>query len=168
MKGEKITSARSSLRQFINLLDDRDRLQVIAFNDEVTSLDELSLLGEKRQNLDMRVSGITEGGGTALYDATIQAYQAMEENGDPDHIRAIVVLSDGRDTESTARLEDVLARINSHAEEGGNAAKLFTIAFGKDADQSILGQIAEATGGRVYFGDPASIAQIYAEIATFF
>jgi Ca-activated chloride channel family protein len=32
MQGEKINSARNSLVQFINLLDDRDQLQVLTFS----------------------------------------------------------------------------------------------------------------------------------------
>jgi Ca-activated chloride channel family protein len=61
-----------------------------------------------------------------------------------------------------------LSKIGSTSEEGGNAIKLFTIAFGKDADQDILAQLPDATGGKEYQSDPATIQQIYEEIATFF
>jgi Ca-activated chloride channel family protein len=168
MKGDKIAAARDSLIQFINLLDDRDRLQVILFNQELIPLTPLSPLGEKRGDITRRISGLIEGGGTRLYDATYQAYQDLEANGDEKHIRAVVVLSDGMDTDSAISLHQLMNEIGATDEEGGKAIKLFTIAFGGDADVEILNQMAESTGGKQYESDPGSIHEIYAEIATFF
>jgi Ca-activated chloride channel family protein len=168
MAGDKISSARSSLVQFIDQLDDRDHLQIILFGTEVNTLTELSELGPKRQDISRRVSGIIEGGNTSLYDATIDAYQQLQENGNPNHIRAMVVLSDGQDTSSEASLYDVMQVIGTGSEEGGTAIKVFTIAFGDDADTDILKQIAEVSGGKQYSSDPENIRKIYNEIATFF
>jgi Ca-activated chloride channel family protein len=168
MEGEKIASARTSLGRFISLLDDRDRLQINLFNTRLTTMTQLSPLGEKRDDVNRRVGGIVEGGGTRLYDAALQAYQELLVNGDPRHIRALVILTDGMDTDSTNSLQEYLSQAGIAGEEGGNAIKVFTIAFGTDADTEILKQMAEITGGRQYNSDPASIDQIYREIATFF
>jgi Ca-activated chloride channel family protein len=168
MKGDKIAAARDSLITFISLLDDRDRLQVLLFNHELIPLTPVSPLGEKRDDVTKRISGVIEGGGTRLYDATQQAYQDLEVNGDENHIRAVVVLSDGMDTDSGISLQQLMNEIGATGEEGGKAIKLFTIAFGGDADVEILHQLAESTGGKQYESDPDSIHEIYAEIATFF
>jgi Ca-activated chloride channel family protein len=168
MEGEKITSARNSLMQFIGLLDDQDHLEVVVFNSEITILTELSLVGEKRQQVLNRVSGIYESGGTRLYDAVLSAYQNLEQYGDPNHIRAIVVLTDGQDTDSSVSIDEMLGQIGASGEEAGTAIKLFTIAFGEDADKDILKRIAEATGGKQYDSDPKSINKVYSDIATFF
>ncbi len=168
MEGEKITSARASLMQFVQLLDDRDRLEIIVFNSNIITLTDLTPVGEKRQDVLTRVSGITEGGNTRLYDAVQFAYDELEAKADPNHIRAIVVLSDGEDTESTLSLGDLLGQINIASQEGGTSIKLFTIAFGDGADTDILTQIAEATGGKQYDGTPENINKVYQEIATFF
>jgi Ca-activated chloride channel family protein len=168
MEGEKISAARSSLMQFINLLDDRDRVEVVVFNSDIISLSDLSPVGEKRQQVLNRVSGIIENGGTRLYDTIIDTYQDLEQNGDPSHIRAIVVLSDGQDTESSATIDEVLRQIGARGEEAGTAIKLFTIAFGDDADTEILKRIAEDTGGKQYDSDPKTINKVYSDIATFF
>ncbi|MGD9093320.1 MAG: VWA domain-containing protein [Anaerolineales bacterium] len=168
MEGDKISSARGSLVQFIDLLDDRDRLKVVIFNTELLTLSELSPVGDKRDEIKTRVSGIVERGGTRLYDATLDAYQDMQEEGDPKHIRAVVVLSDGMDTDSEFRLQELMNKFGAGSEEGGKSIKVFTIAFGGDADADILQQIAESTGGKVYTSDPTTISEIYAQIATFF
>jgi Ca-activated chloride channel family protein len=98
----------------------------------------------------------------------LDAYQSLEVNADPKHIRAVVILSDGADTASQQSLAQVLDALNSAGGEGGNAIKLFTIAYGSDASTDILSQLAEITGGKLYSGDPATINQVYAEIALFF
>ncbi|MFN2231019.1 MAG: VWA domain-containing protein [Anaerolineae bacterium] len=167
MRGEKIASARSSLLQFVSLLDDRDRLEIVLFNQDMLSLTPLTALGSKRDEVKIRVSGIVEGGNTLLYESVAAAYRELEEVGDPRHIRAMVVLSDGADTASNMTLAALLDQIGSHS-EAGDATKIFAIAFGGDADRDILAQIAEVTGGQQYEGDPETINEVYARIATFF
>jgi Ca-activated chloride channel family protein len=168
MRGDKITSARSSLMQFVGELDDSDRLQIDLFNDQISTLTPLTPIGEKRQKVIDSVSGIFEQNNTSLYDAVLHAYDGLEAEGNPDHIRAIVVLSDGEDTVSAATLDEVIQKVQASEEEGGNAIKVFTIAFGGDADADILKQIAEPGGGKQYDSSPETIQKIYDEIATFF
>ncbi len=168
MRGDKITSARSSLMQFVQKVDDRDRLRIDLFNDTISTLTPLTPIGEKRQQVLDSVSGIFEQNSTSLYDAVLKAYQDMQTEGDPNHIRAIVVLSDGADTVSTATLEEVVRQIQTAQGEGGNAIKIFTIAFGEDADADILKSIADPSGGKQYNSLPETIQKIYDEIATFF
>ncbi len=168
MNGKKITSARSSLMEFINKLADRDQLQINLFSSSITTLTPLSALGAKRQQVLNSVSGIFEGGNTVLYDAALDAYNGLKTSGDPKHIRAIIILTDGEDTASTASLDDVVAKIKADQGEGGNSIKLFTIAFGDDADKKVLQQLAEPTGGKQYDSSPETIQKIYDDIATFF
>jgi Ca-activated chloride channel family protein len=167
MGGKKISAARSSLLQFVDLLDDRDRLEVMLFSTDLVTLTPLTTLGEKRDEVRRRVSGIVERGDTRLYGAAIAAYEELLESGDPRHIRAMVVLSDGEDTISSVSLDQVVAQIGGSS-ESGTAPKIFTIAFGSNADREVLQRIAEITGGKQYDGDPETIYEVYRTIATFF
>jgi len=169
MAGDKIAAARNSLVQFINKLDDRDRLQVVTFSSQIIPLTPLVMVGDQRADITRQVGAIVEGGNTRLYDAALTTYQNLLANGDPKHIRAVVILSDGADTGSTqTNLADLTAKIGGANEEGGNAIKLFTIAYGQDAQVDVLRQMAESTGGKQFSGDPATINLVYAEIALFF
>ena len=168
MEGDKITTARSSLLQFVQKLDERDRLRIDLFSSDVSTLTPLTPIGQKRQQVLDSVSGIFEQGNTSLYDATLRAYQDLQVEGDPKHIRAIVVLSDGQDTASSATIDQVISQITATESEGGNAIKVFTIAFGDDADKVVLQAIADPSGGRQYDSSPETIQKIYDEIATFF
>jgi Ca-activated chloride channel family protein len=168
MEGDKISTARSSLMNFVQKLDDRDRLRIDLFSSDISTLTPLTEIGTKRQQVLDSVSGIFEQGNTRLYDATLQAYQDLQKDGDPKHIRAVVVLTDGQDTQSSTSLGQVISAINAAQGEGGNSIKVFTIAFGSDADKGVLQQIAEPSGGKEYDSSPENIQKIYDDIATFF
>lgn len=168
MRGDRITSARASLLEFVKKIDDRDRLQIDTFSSTSTTITPLTEIGSKRQQVLDSVSGIFENGGTALYDSTLKAYQQLQKEGDPKHIRAVVVLTDGQDTESIITINQLISEINASQGEGGNSIKIFTIAFGDDADKDILKKIAEPTGGKEYNSSPENIQKIYDDIATFF
>jgi Ca-activated chloride channel family protein len=79
----------------------------------------------------------------------------------------MVVLSDGANTVDDMTLDELLQQIGSSS-EAGTAPKIFTIAFGSSADSDVLQRIAEVTGGRQYGGNPQTIYEVYALIATFF
>lgn len=168
MRGDKIVAARASLLQFLGLLGERDRVEVILFNTEMIPLDELAALSVNRADLMTRVSGIVEGGDTSLYDAVSFAYDELVSKGDENHIRSIVVLSDGKDTNSVLPLSELIEEINRYSDEGGSSIKLFTIGFGDNADKGVLQSIADPTGGKQYDATPENIQKIYQEIATFF
>ncbi|HET9323005.1 MAG TPA: type II secretion system F family protein [Gaiellaceae bacterium] len=97
--------------------------------------------------------------GTALYDAVVGAAAALDRQGLQG--RVIVVLSDGDDTSSTARLEDAVGA----ARRAG--APVFAIGLeGKTFVPAALKRIAAETGGS-YRGtsSAAGIQQLYAQIA---
>jgi len=168
MQGDKIASARQSLLQFVDLLSDRDRLEVIAFSTDITTLTDLTELGPKRQAVKNHIAGIVEGGNTRLYDAVAQGYQDLQQKGDPGHIRAMAVLTDGQDNLSSLTLDGLVAEINASSGEGGAAIKLFTIAYGSDADKTVLTSMSDASGGKEYDSTPDNINKVYEDIATFF
>ena len=132
-------------------------------------------LGEARPSLTQSIDESFAGGGTALYDAVLKALEPAA--GAPEGaIRAVVVLTDGEDTDSRTQLDAVLAELRrqtgSGEEEGsrggGSPPRLFTIAYGKGADTGVMKKLAEAGGGAFFAGTPKNIRSVYAELASFF
>ncbi len=168
MSGNKIDAAQDSLSQFVDLLSDRDRVQVILFSDQLYEMTPLNYLSDQRQQLQEQISTIQVQGGTRLYDAVSVGYEQLLTNADEDHIKAMVVLTDGQDTDSGMRLDELSDQLASNSSEGGNAPKIFTIAFGDTADSEVLATISDTTGGRQFSSTVDNISDIYAQIATFF
>ena len=105
--------------------------------------------------------------GTPLYDAIAQAYDEMTKRAEPGRINAIVVLSDGQDTDSSISLDSLIAKIGKATREGGEDApvRIFPIAYGEGADTGALQRIAEATGGQWFdASDAAKIDLVFASV----
>lgn len=105
--------------------------------------------------------------GTPLYDAIAAAYDEMTARAEPGRINAIVVLSDGQDTDSSISLDSLIAKIGKASSEGGDDApvRIFPIAYGEGADTGALQRIAEATGGQWFdASDAAKIDLVFASV----
>lgn len=104
--------------------------------------------------------------GTPLYDAISTGYDFMLEQAEPGRINAIIVLSDGQDTDSKTSLESLLIQLNQKS-EGANASpvRIFTIAYGDGADKDILNKISTATGGQMFdASDPSKIQDVFQSV----
>lgn len=154
-----------------------DQIGVWAFTSGVASaagngivdLRDVSALGSDLESLsdsfdDLRYS---ERAGTPLYDAVLAAYETMSDRAEPGRINAIVLLSDGEDTDSSISLDSLVARLGADVAEGSDAApvRVFAIAYGESADHNALKRIAEVTGGQVFdASDPERIDLVFASV----
>ncbi len=163
----KIEGAKQGLKEFVNLLDDQDGLSFTVFSDDENVVSPVSPLGPKRQKLLSQISNVVADGNTKLLDTI--ASQANTINKLPsNHIKAVVVLTDGIDNRSSTQLDQLVKQVSASGENAGTATKIFTIAYGSDADVNALKQIATATGAQEYSGNPQNIKQVYTQISEFF
>lgn len=165
---QKMVNARDGAQQFLELLDDEDDFSLLTFNNASTWTVGRGRLKTTRARADAAIGGLFPEGGTALYDAVTVAYDAHLASREQDRgvISAIVVLSDGEDTDSRTSLDQLLQRIRFDNER--RTIRVFTIGYGKGAKEDVLKQIAETTQARFYKGDPRNIRSILREISTFF
>ncbi|GCE27431.1 VWA domain-containing protein [Dictyobacter alpinus] len=163
----KIDGAKDGLKEFVSLVGDQDQLGLTLFSDNSDEISPISTLGPKRQDLLNRISGIEANGSTKLYD-TIGDQVKKLQNMPSKHIKAIVVLTDGADTSSQLKQDQLIEQIKAKGENAGNSVKVFTIAYGDDANASILTDIATASGGKEYAGNPQNIKEVYNQISQFF
>lgn len=165
----RLEQAKAALRILIEQLEDNDGFGLTIFSDQATVLTSVSPIGPKRAEVLNRIGGLTPRGGTRLLDTVLEAYQELNATPPGQRIRAVVVLTDGLDNGSQRSAQDVLGLLRQDRE--GYSIKVFTVAFGGDADVNLLNEIAGATGAKSYVGKPSergSIERIYQDIATFF
>ncbi|MEZ4705803.1 MAG: VWA domain-containing protein [Caldilineaceae bacterium] len=163
MEGDKLEQAKQAAHEFLNRLPPQNQVALVEFNDLSTTLVPMnsyeSIQGQLRQSID----GLYADGGTALYDAIIDAANSIQ-NEDGDRIRAIIVLSDGQDTASVHSLRDV----TSLARGERNPLLIFPVAYGRDADISALNNIARFSSTKVLSGDPDGIKELFELISSYF
>lgn len=137
--------------------------------DGIQILRDVKALGSDGEKLDSSLEDLryAQRNGTPLYDSILLAYEAMSERAEPGRINAIVVLSDGEDTDSRISLDSLIAKIGKSTKEGGGDApvRIFPIAYGEGADASALQRIAEATGGQMFdASDAERIDLVFASV----
>ncbi len=163
----KLAQAQEGLVGFLGQISPRDRVALVVFADRSQVVQPLAEMNAaNRQELETAITGLFAEGGTALYDATIDGLDLLQSDADPKHIQAVVVLSDGEDTRSNATIESLTRELEKRSETGSQ--RVFTIAYGVDANSEALKTIAETTGGKAYSGNPDTIASVYTSISSFF
>ncbi|MEU8034953.1 substrate-binding and VWA domain-containing protein [Streptosporangium sp. NPDC049078] len=122
----------------------------------------------QREKLRARLEGLTPDGGTGLYDTALAAHERVRRLRGGDAINAVVFLTDGKneDPESLS-LENLLPDLRTEA--GQETVRMFTIAYGQDADLDVLKQISEATAAAAYDSrEPGSIDQVFTAVVSNF
>jgi Ca-activated chloride channel family protein len=165
---DKLAHAREGLQMFLRQFSRRDRVGLIAFSESAYTIVPIREVALNREPLRAAVAALTAGGGTAVYDATASGVDAVASLHDSSRINAVVVLTDGEDNNSRRTASSLEAELKQRAENQERNIRVFTIAYGGDADKDVLKEIADAAGGEAYEGDPAEIAEVYRQISSFF
>ena len=165
MEGRKLRSTKAALHAFVAQIEgDRDRIGLVEFGSEAKHFGSLNYLdSEGRSLLTQEIESMTAGGYTALLDAVLTAHAALQSVGDTASINAIVVMTDGRDNDSQKRLRD-LKRAMDDAQV---PVAIYAVAFGRDADNALLEELAGIGVGQVHFADETNIEELYRHIATY-
>jgi Ca-activated chloride channel family protein len=166
MKGERILNAREGAKQFTNLLGDPDRVSLLPFSTQPHFTLENVSLKQGRAIILASIDSLFVEGGTALYDAISMGYGHLLSNPSEGFISAVVVLTDGEDTQSSIKLNQILEKIRFDSET--RTVRVFTIGYGNEADGKILESIANQGQGKFFKGSPENIGSVFKEISTFF
>jgi Ca-activated chloride channel family protein len=166
----KIQNAREGAKQLVNLLAPADQLSLVPFNTKINWASTDIPVATGKDSLLRSIDSLFASGGTALYDSIDAAYQHLlseqKQGPEENRILSVVVLTDGADTESNMKLNELMQRIQYDGET--RAIHVFTIAYGNDARKDILKQISDATQAKSYEGTPQNIASVFRDISTFF
>lgn len=108
MYGQRVADARQAIDRFVlDLLEETDEAFLLVFN-HVPRV-QVGWTTPPRQ-LSGRLQSVVPFGGTAIYDALVRAAPLFDKRR---HQRCgLVVISDGSDTASDAKLQDALRRLN--------------------------------------------------------
>ena len=112
---DKLVHAKQGLLAFFRQVAPQDEIGLTKFSAKVTQLVAPAPFASNRDALTRAVNGIIPEDDTAVYDATVNAVDAIKSRADAEHINAVVVLTDGADTTSSVSSGQVLARLSRRA-----------------------------------------------------
>lgn len=103
MADDKIGSARRAINRFVtDLLDDEDEIFFMEFNDRVVLRQDWT---QDRRAVMRAVNAVNPVGGTAMYDAIAEALPVAASGRHSK--KAILVISDGNDSDSTIKVSEL-------------------------------------------------------------
>jgi VWFA-related protein len=147
MYGKRIRDAREAVNRFLfDLLDSSDAFFIFAFNHRPWPL---TAWTRDQEQVQRALGSVQPTGGTAIYDAILGSLPLMAAR--PRERAAIVIISDGADTASTASLRDVRTALLR------SDAFVYAIAIDSPERQAIntrvnvqaLREVTAESGGRV-------------------
>ena len=130
---------------------------------------ELVPLGRGNQSrLRSRINGLIPNGGTGLYDTALASYQYVLQHQSGDAINAVVFLTDGKnEDDNSISLDNLLPELRK--ETGQDTVRMFTIAYGEDADLDVLRTISQTTDAAAYDSrKPGSIDEVFTAVISNF
>ena len=165
----RLVSAKQGLDAFFEEVGQQDSVGLTTFNDRIQPLLPIAPFSEAEGQLRSTVENLFADGGTAVYDATIQGFNSVRATAGPDTINAVVVLTDGEDTDSAASAQQAVGAVRSQG-DSDNQVRVFTIAYsaGAAGAAEALEAISKASGGQAYEGDTEDIEAVYRSISSFF
>jgi Ca-activated chloride channel homolog len=167
---DRLNHAKEGLGVFFKQIQPQDRVGLTVFDDQVEQLVPIEPFNQAEPMLKQKVNGLFADGGTAFRDATAEAFEKVDARArSGDRINALVVLTDGQDTDSSRSLESLVQELSSQGDSAAQV-RVFTIAYSATAEgaEDALKQIAEASGGQYYEGGTEDIELVYRSISSFF
>ena len=136
---------------------------------------EIAPIGPNRERVKSTISNLIPQGGTPLFEAAQGGFDTVSAGYDKERINAVILLTDGRNDDGFAdddkdQKSTLLANLKASADgEITKPVRIFTIAYGEDADLVSLRAIAESSNGAAYQAtDPASIKKVFTAVVSNF
>ncbi|MGF1535415.1 MAG: extracellular solute-binding protein [Elainellaceae cyanobacterium] len=166
MEGSKLPSVQSTLQTYINNLGPRDRIALIDFDDQIREPVVVEGTEAGRATGLGFISSLNADGGTRLYDVALYARNWLQENLRPDAINAVLILTDGVDSDSQISLDILEAELRESGFSSDQRIAFFTIGYGREGDfnPQALEAIAQLNGGYYSQGDPSTISELMADL----
>jgi Ca-activated chloride channel family protein len=165
----KLVKAREAALSFLDKVEEQNRVGLIVFNTDIKVLVPLDTLETNRLALQTQINGLTAGGGTALFDAikfSIDQLQSSMTSGN--RIPAIIVMTDGEDTDSKQNSKGDLINLIASDQQAQNSLVIIPVGYGSDADIGTLNAIGRASKTTVQSVDPNTVQGILNIIASYF
>jgi Ca-activated chloride channel homolog len=159
MSGQKLVLAKRAVEQAIAILDGRDRIAVVCYDNDVdTILANTPASGEAKALATSRLRAVDARGSTDLHGGWRRGVDEVSADPKWSSMKRVLVLSDGLANHGETE-PDVLAQRAAALRANGVATSTFGL--GADFDEILMSRLATEGGGHFYFIEhPAQIPDL--------
>ena len=165
MRGVKINQVKESLKILLTLMDEKDRICLILFNELAENYFDLNYLTKENKDILInKIDKIYSGGGTNILSGLQIAIDVLKKELNntkkEQSVPSILLLSDGRDNYSN---DIQLANSLKNLTKGfGLSFTLNTFGYGNDHDAAIMNKLANLRDGSFFY------VENYSKISEYF
>jgi Ca-activated chloride channel family protein len=156
----RLDAVREALGSFVRELPADDSVGLAAYSDHFRPLVPISAVRGNRKALTDAVAWLEAGGGSALYDAGLEAYGILRELAGAGRIDGVLLIAHSPDSGSDADLARVRKLL---AAQRGAFTRVRVITVAYDADNGVhdtLSALARASGGKAYESGRDDLANV--------
>jgi len=178
----KLDLAKTAVQQGLDQFKDDDQVGLRIFTSDLgganptyQDLAPIGPIGANREKLRSQVGQLTPLNATPLYDVIGTSHKQMLDQYDPALINAVVILTDGKNddgntSDDTQQLKTLLADVTRASDgESAKPVRIFTIAYGSDADPETLKRISQASNATAYqAADATTINSVFTAVVSNF
>ena len=141
-----------------------------AEHSDYVDLVDFGAISAQRERIALEIQRLVPVAGTPLYSVAQDSYRDLKGAYDPARINAVVLLTDGRNEDDFTDLNGTISQLRAGSEgQSTTPVRLFTIAYGGDADKATLKRLAEATNAAAYdASDPGTITKVLTAVLSNF
>ena len=160
MSGDKLAFVQQAAIQLLDLLDEHDRVAVVAYDDEVNLTAESTLLTpEARRQMKKNIQGIKSGGSTNLRDGWLAGCQQVAAHQTEYALNRALLMTDGQANVGVVEPEELNVEARGLYRRGVSTS---TFGVGLDFNEHLLAGMATVAGGSFYFIEqPSEIPGIF-------
>ena len=142
---------------------------------EFEDLQPIAPIGANKEKVAESIRNLIPRNGTPLYSVAQSSYDEMFQGYDPSRINAVILLTDGANDDGTQdddeqQKETLLADLRKGSSgENSKPVRVFTVAYGSDAQTDALSLIADASAAAAYSAkDATTIAKVFTQVVSNF
>ncbi|MBL1208743.1 extracellular solute-binding protein [Geminocystis sp. GBBB08] len=162
MRGQKMSAVQNTLLHYVQNLGVKEEIVLITFSDEINPPVMIKGTPEGKNKGIQYISSLQARGGTKLYDSALFARDWLRKNLKPDAINAVLILTDGEDSDSTVTLQTLEAELKKSGFNSDERIAFFTVGYGKEGEfnAQVLEEIAKINSGYYRQGNPDTIDKL--------
>lgn len=166
MEGNKLPAVQNTLKTYVESLGPKDQVALIDFDSQIRQPVLVDGTPEGQARGLQFIANLRADGGTRLYDSALAARNWLSQNLRANAINAVLILTDGEDSESGVSLDQLGQELSKSGFSSDQRIAFFTVGYGKEGEfnPQALEQIAQLNGGYYRKGDPATIGQLMADL----
>ncbi len=158
MAGENIVRAREAAITAVELLDERDIVSIVTYDDKVNVLVPAMRLTDRAAVIG-KIKSINTGGSTALFAGVSKGAEEIRKNLNGNYISRVILLSDGQANVGPATPGE-LGELGASLMKEGIAVS--TIGLGLGYNEDLMSQLAKSSDGNHAFVEkPSDLAKIF-------